>query len=498
MKLKKLLKNLPEVVVKGSKESEITGVCSSSKLVAPGNLFIARKGRTHDGNRFIHGAIAAGAVAILTDIYDPTLRDTVQLIHPDPSSIEGAIAASYYQTPSDELFMVAITGTNGKTTTAMYVKHLLDALGIPTGLIGTIEYIIGSHRYEAQRTTPDVCANHKLLREMVRAGCRAAVMEVTSHALDQGRVGHITFDVAVFTNLTPDHLDYHVTMENYAQAKNLLFRSLSKITSKNNERSTPTAIINNDSPWAKVISEGCQGRILTYSISQPSDFQATNIRFSPAGTHFELADDRELGEFTCPMTGRFNLYNSLATLTVGVAKGFSLQELQKPLASFHPVPGRLERVPNTLGLSIYVDYAHTEDALRNVLSCLKEITKGRLFSVFGCGGDRDRRKRPRMAAVSEELADLTIITTDNPRSETAESICAEILAGFSQPDSHQVELDRRSAIGTAIKLMSPDDVLLIAGKGHETRQVFAHQTVDFDDRLVAAEICQQLIAQPRS
>lgn len=497
MKLKKLLKNLPEVVVKGSKEIEITGVCSSSKLVAPGNLFIARKGRTHDGNRFIHSAIASGAVAILTDIYDPTLRDKVQLIHPDPSSIEGALAASYYQKPSDELFMVAITGTNGKTTTAMYIKHLLDTLGIPTGLIGTIEYIIGSHRYEAQRTTPDVCANHKLLREMVRAGCRAAVMEVTSHALDQGRVDHIIFDVAVFTNLTQDHLDYHLTMENYAKAKNLLFRSLPTTTVKNNEL-YPTAIINNDSPWAKVISEGCQARILTYSISRPSDFQATNIRFSPEGTHFELAENRELGKFTSPMTGRFNLYNSLATLAVGVARGFSLQELQEPLARFHPVPGRLERVPNALGRCIYVDYAHTEDALRNVLSCLKEVTKGRLLNVFGCGGERDRLKRPHMAAVSEELADLTIVTTDNPRSETAESICAQILAGFSRPDSHRVELDRRSAIETAIKLMNPDDVLLIAGKGHETRQVFAHQTIDFDDRLVAAEVCHQLIAQPRS
>lgn len=481
MKIKRLLKDLPRVQVKGSRDIEISGVCACSQLVAPGNLFIAKKGRKHDGNRYIPEAIAAGAAAVLTDIYDPTLKNVVQLIYPDAAAIEGELAATYYQNPSAELFLVAVTGTNGKTTTSMYVKHLLDSLGIPSGLIGTIEYIIGPHRYEAQRTTPDVCVNQRLLREMIRAGCRGAVMEVTSHALDQRRVDNIDFDVAIFTNLTQDHLDYHGTMQEYAKAKNRLFRALSKESA---------AILNADDPWTPNIQEGCKARILTYGIREKADLQATAVRFSAQGTHFQLNGSADLA-FTSPMTGRFNLYNCLATLAVGVAKEVPLADLPAHVASFHPVPGRLEPVANALGLKIYVDYAHTEDALRNVLTCLKEVTPGKLISVFGCGGDRDRLKRPRMAAISEEIADMTIVTTDNPRSETPESICAEVIKGFCREESYHLELDRRKAIEKAIRMTGPEDILLIAGKGHETRQVFAHQTIDFDDRLVAAELCLQ-------
>lgn len=481
MKIRRLLKDLPQVQVKGSRDVEITGICACSQLVAPGNLFIARKGRMHDGNRYIPAAVAAGATAIVTDIYDPTFKQITQLIYPDAAAIEGTLAAAYYQHPSDELFLVAVTGTNGKTTTSMYVKHLLDAIGMPTGLIGTIEYVIGPHRYEAQRTTPDVCTNHRLLREMVRAGCRAAVMEVTSHALDQGRVAHIDFDMAIFTNLTQDHLDYHGTMEQYAEAKNRLFRNLAK---------TSTAILNGDSPWLPTIQAGCEAQILTYSIETPSDLRAEDIHFDPQGTHFSVSEGGQKVHFTTPMAGRFNLYNALAMLAVGKARGMSLPLLQPHLASFCPVPGRLEPVANSLGLRIFVDYAHTEDALRNVLVCLKEVTRGRLINVFGCGGDRDRLKRPHMGAISEEIADVSIVTTDNPRSETPESICAQVVKGFRYPERHHVELDRRKAITRAIQMMRPDDVLLIAGKGHETRQVFAHQTIDFDDRLVAAEICK--------
>lgn len=496
MKLKKVIKDIPGIIVKGSKEVEITGVCASSKLVAPGNLFIAKKGRMHDGHHYISEAIAAGAAVILTDIYDPTLKNIVQLLHPNAAQVEGLIAAQYHQNPSHELFMVGITGTNGKTTTSMCVKHLLDSLGMPSGLIGTIEYIIGSYRYEGQRTTPDVCSNHKLLREMVRQGCRAAVMEVTSHALHQNRVDNIAFDVAIFTNLTPEHLDYHQTMEEYAKAKNLLFRSLSKQSQKSSISSPPIAIVNADSAWHKEMTAGCPARILTYSIDKPSDLQATDIRFNAEGTQFRLCYGGLTVDFHSPMAGRFNVYNCLSALAVGIARGYSLVDLQPHLATFPRVSGRLERIPNTKGLHIYVDYAHTEEALRSVLLCLKEVAKGRLICVFGCGGDRDKHKRPRMASVSEQIADITIVTSDNPRSETPESICNEIAGGFRHPNRHHIELDRKRAIAHAIQLAQPDDILLIAGKGHETRQVFAHQTIDFDDRLVAADLCHQFFNAP--
>lgn len=488
MKLKKLLKDCPDVVIKGSKEVEITGVCASSKLVAPGNLFIAKKGRTFNGHDFIPEAIAAGAAAILTDIYDPTIKQTVQLIHPHLPKMEALLAASYSQHPSAELFTVGVTGTNGKTTTAMCIKHLLDSLSIPAGLIGTIEYRVGDHRYEAPRTTPDVCLNQKLLREMVNHGCRAAVLEVTSHALDQERVAYVDFDAAIFTNLSHEHLDYHKTMELYAAAKSKLFQSL-KRTCKKGQRHPPTAIINSDSPWHKAILSSCSAPVLTYGIEGNSDLQATHVRFHPQGTDFQLSYKGETAAFHSPMTGRFNLYNSLAALAVGVLRQVPLSQLAPIFQSFRPVRGRLERVPNALNLNIYVDYAHTEDALFHVLSCLREVTQGKLICVFGCGGDRDRFKRPLMGAVSEKLADLTIVTSDNPRSEIPENICAEILSGFRRKENVYVQVDRRLAIEQAIRLATPQDTLLIAGKGHETRQVFAHQTVDFDDCQVASESC---------
>jgi len=298
MRLKKLLKDISIKQVKGSKEGVISGVCSNSKLVTPGNLFIAKKGRVDDGAHYIAEAVAAGAQAILTDIYDPSFKEVTQIIHPDPAAIEGLVAATYYQFPSRELFMVGITGTNGKTTTSFLVKHLLDTLDAPCGLIGTIEYIIGIHRYQATRTTPDVVSNHKMLREMRLHGCQSGVMEVTSHALDQRRVDNIAFDVALFTNLTQDHLDYHGTMENYAAAKNLLFRSLDL---------TKHAIVNRDSPWYEKMVEGCKARILTYGIETQTDLQATDILLHPAGTRFTLHYQGRSFLVETPLVGRFNV-----------------------------------------------------------------------------------------------------------------------------------------------------------------------------------------------
>lgn len=491
MKLKKLLKDIPVKDIKGSKDIEVSGICSNSKLVSPGNLFVARKGLSDDGSHYIPEALAAGASAVLTDIYDPTLKNVCQILHHDVSSLEGPLAMQYYQNPSNELFMVGITGTNGKTTTSFLIKHLLDQLSVPAGLLGTIEYIIGQHRYQATRTTPDVISNHKMLREMVNQGCRSAVMEVTSHALAQGRVYGIDFDIAIFTNLTLDHLDYHQTMENYCSAKNKLFRSLKTDKSKKKIKQFPTtAVINIDSGWSEKIREGCQVDILTYGIDNPAHLQALDICLTPSGTKFKLKYKDQIVDCFWPLVGRFNVYNYLAAISVGLVRNIALEKLTNMMANFSAVPGRLEPVPNPLGLKIYVDFAHSDDALVNVFETLNELKTGKLITVFGCGGDRDRSKRPRMAKVSGAYSDVSIVTSDNPRTENPEAIIDEVVKGFEKGQRFESIVDRRSAIEKAIEIATEDDIILIAGKGHETYQIFAHKTIEFDDRKVASELCQ--------
>lgn len=491
MKLKKLLKDIPIQSFKGSKDIEITGVCANSKLVAPGNLFVAKKGRVQDGSQYIPEAIASGAVAVLTDIYDPSLKTVAQLVHPDVSSIEAMLSAAYYQHPSDELFMVGVTGTNGKTTTTFLVKHLLDKLNVSCGLIGTIEYIIGQHRYQATRTTPDVTTNQKMLREMILQGCRAAVMEVTSHALDQGRVSHIDYDVGIFTNLTLDHLDYHHTMEAYCLAKNKLFRSLDPTKKKQGKTVPKTAIVNGDSPWTPRLLEGCKAPVMTYGILSPADLRAVNVTLGPTGTDFDVLYQGKTYPCHLPLIGRFNVYNCLAAIAVGLTRHAPMNAILDIIRTAPSVPGRLQMVPNGLGLKIFVDFAHSDDALTNVLECLHELKKGRLITIFGCGGDRDRSKRPKMAQASEELSDFSIVTSDNPRSEDPMAIAREVVQGFSKPSHYMVEADRRAAIAKAIEMATPDDMILIAGKGHEPYQIFAHKTIEFDDAKVAAQLCEQ-------
>lgn len=496
MKLKKLFKDIPTKQIKGSKELDITGVCANSKLVAPGNLFIARKGRADDGSLYIPEAVAAGAVAVVTDIYDPLLsKEVTQILHPNVSAIEGLIAANYYQFASDELFMVGITGTNGKTTTAFLIKHLLDNLDAPCGLIGTIEYIIGQHRYRATRTTPDVSSVHKMLREMTLQGCRNAVMEVTSHALDQNRVDQIDFDTAIFTNLTLDHLDYHHTMENYLQAKNKLFRNLNPNKRKKVHPTGKTAIVNVDSPWYKQILEGCQAKVITYGITNRADLMAEDIQLTPVGTSLTLNYKGKKAPLSWPLVGRFNTYNCLAAVATGLTRDIPLERIAEIMSLAPAVPGRLQAVPNPLGLKIYVDFAHSDDALLNILECLQEFKTGKIITLFGCGGNRDASKRPKMAQVCEEHSDLVIVTSDNPRNEQPEEIARQIIAGFKSKGRHHVQLDRREAIKEAIDIATPEDIILIAGKGHETYQIFAHKTIEFDDCKVALQLCQQKAAQ---
>lgn len=495
MKLKKLLKDISNIQIKGSKDPEITGICSNSKLVAPGNLFIARRGRAEDGVFYIPEAVAAGAVAILTDLFDPLLDKSItQIVHPHVAALEGLIAANYYQFASNELFMVGITGTNGKTTTSFLVKHLLDSFAGPCGLIGTIEYIMGQHRYQATRTTPDAVSTQKMLREMVLEGCQSAVMEVTSHALDQHRVDCIDFDTAVFTNLTLDHLDYHHTMEAYQLAKNKLFRSLDPDKKKRMHPYPKLAIVNADSPCYQKMLEGCRADIFTYAIENDADLRAEKFELSPTGTSMTLNFRGQKVDLSWPLVGRFNTYNCLAAAAVGLSRHLPLEAIVRALEKAPFVPGRLQVVPNPLGLKIYVDFAHSDDALRNVLECLQEFKRGRILTVFGCGGNRDVSKRPKMAQVCQQYSDLAIVTSDNARDEDPLDIIRQIVAGFVAKDRYLIEPDRYAAIEKAIDLATQNDIILIAGKGHETHQIFAHKTIEFDDRKVALEICHKKVA----
>ncbi|MBY0528953.1 MAG: UDP-N-acetylmuramoyl-L-alanyl-D-glutamate--2,6-diaminopimelate ligase [Rhabdochlamydiaceae bacterium] len=479
MKLKKLIKEIPAAVIKGNKEIEITGISNDTRRVAPGNLFIAKRGLTHDGAKLIPEAIAAGAVAVLTDLYDPFYPQVTQVVHPDVPMLEALLARHFYQCPDQSLFLVGITGTNGKTTTSYLVKHLLDQKTSPCGLIGSIARIIGKHAFPAPQNTPDVITNYKLFHEMVLQQCASCVMEVTSHGLHQGRVRLIEFDVAVFTNLTQDHLDYHPSMQAYAEVKASLFASLSL---------NAHAVVNADDPWHTLMIDVCPAQIFTYGIDAPCTLRAENIELLASGTQFDLVYQGKRAHLKIGLIGRFNVYNCLAALAVGIIRGIPFEKCVFSLSRFTAVPGRLERVENERNLNIFVDYAHTDDALKNVLETLAEFKKGRLITVFGCGGNRDPLKRPKMGAVVEELSDIAIVTSDNPRNEDPGEIIRHILQGFKHPEEAWVELEREEAIARAINAATPDDIVLIAGKGHEDYQIFSHQTIAFDDREVAKRL----------
>lgn len=489
MRLKKLLQNIPSLTVKGFKDIELTGLCNNSKQAAPGYLFFAKKGLVYNGSQYISDALSAGVVAIATDLYNPFLQNVVQLIHPNVAELESILAQKFYNDPSQKILTVGITGTNGKTTTSYLIKHLLDHLHLPSGLIGTIEWIVKNNIFPSNQTTPDVLTNQKLLHEMILAGCKSVVMEVSSHGLEQNRVKGLDFDIAIFTNLTQDHLDYHGTMESYSLAKAKLFSSLK--TEKNKEKGYPkTAIINIDSPFAKTMLLASKAPILTYGLSKEADVRAEEIKLSISGSSCMICYKEQKIPFHTQLIGKFNIYNCLAAISAGLSLKYDLGQIISILSSFSAVPGRMERVENEHGKHIFVDYAHTEDALQNVLESLREVTIGRIVCVFGCGGNRDRQKRPKMGAAGEKFSDKLIITSDNPRNEPPEVVIQEILQGIQNKDKVRIEPDRKKAIGLAISELGPQDVLLIAGKGHENYQVFSQFAIHFDDRIVAKEYCQ--------
>lgn len=470
MLLQKLIKEIPKLEVHGSKSVEISGISSDSRMVAPGNLFVAKRGTALDGTRFISEALSAGAAAILSDLYDPSLRVT-QLIHSDVRAIEGLLASRFWGDPSEKLKVIGVTGTKGKTTTTFLLRHILNTLGMRTGLLGTIEQSTGLRTYPSRLTTADVLTNQKLLGEMVQAGLSHAVVEVSSHALDQGRVAAVHFSAATYTNLSEDHLDYHETMEAYAKAKSRLFTGIS-------------AAVNRDCPYADLVTKGAKRR-LYYSLQGAGDLNGTLISESARGSEmrFEL-EGREVTGFL-PLVGRHNLQNALAAVATLLLFNIPLEKAVAALKTAPPVPGRLERVEGKRGVHLFVDFAHSGPSLEAALKALLPFKEKRLIVVFGAGGDRDPERRVGMARAAEAFADLAIVTSDNPRTEDPHKIIQEILKSFSSLEKVIVEPDRKEAIERAVELGEPGDLILVAGKGHEKVQIFANRTVEFDDCLVA-------------
>jgi UDP-N-acetylmuramoyl-L-alanyl-D-glutamate--2,6-diaminopimelate ligase len=462
----------------------VAGIAYDSRAVAPGQVFVALKGQHADGTAFARQAIERGAAAIVSEQAAPDGVHVPWAIVEDARLALAVLAAAFYRDPSREMRVIGITGTNGKTTTAYLIASILDAAGIRCGLLGTVGYRIGDEVREATRTTPEAPEVQALLREMVEKQCGACAMEVSSHALSLRRVDGITFAAAIFTNLTRDHLDFHADMDDYFRAKRRLFEML--------PRDAPSLVNLDDPRGASLIDAG--GRPITYAIGRQADVTPGPLSFSLDGLSFDVRTPRGTLHVTSKLVGRPNVYNILAAVSAATALDVPFEAIERGLSSLEGVPGRFQVVSDAKDeVTVVVDYAHTDDALRNLLETARPLALGRLITVFGCGGDRDRTKRPLMGAVAGRLSDLIVITSDNPRSEDPSRIIEEVQRGIT-PDTRRAGaqplltiIDRKAAIARAIEVARVGDVVLVAGKGHEKYQVIGDRTLPFDDVAVARE-----------
>jgi UDP-N-acetylmuramoyl-L-alanyl-D-glutamate--2,6-diaminopimelate ligase len=481
MQLKTLVAAIPVRQIIGPLDRAVESITYDSRRVQRNGLFVALRGEKADGHEFIGQAIEKGASVIVAEREEKHPRVTCLVVENTRSALAD-LSAVFYRLPAQRLKLAAVTGTNGKTTTTFLIKHICERAGLRCGLIGTVRYEIGERVLPAIRTTPESLDLQELLAQIVNAGCKAAAMEVSSHALAQDRTRGIEWNVAVFTNLTRDHLDFHGTMENYFESKAKLFTQLGSQEKKRK----PIAIVNIDDRYGEQLLDKIGKRIavVTYGMGVRADFRASNSRVEFNGTSYQLDAQGKSYLVRVPLIGRFNVANSVAALAAANALGVNLRDAVLSLGKSPQVPGRLELVPAKRQFQVFVDYAHTPDALQNVLKTLRELGPHRLLVVFGCGGDRDRQKRPLMAEIVDQSADYAIITSDNPRKEDPGAIIAEIEKGFRSTHYEKL-VDRTEAIGRAISLAQPRDIVLIAGKGHENYQEFADHTLPFDDIQVA-------------
>src|SRR5499433_1610503 len=481
MQLKTLLSATPVRQVIGPVYRPVEIIAYDSRRVQRHTMFVALRGEKTDGHQFIGHAIDKGASVIVAEREQKDPRVTCLLVENTRSALAD-FSATFYGQPARKLKLAAVTGTNGKTTTTFLIKHLCENTGLRCGLIGTVRYEIGQRILPAIRTTPESLDLQELLAQIANAGCKAVAMEVSSHALAQQRTRGIEWNVAVFTNLTQDHLDFHGTMENYFEAKAKLFTGLAV----QQQKSKPVAIVNIDDRYGQQLFARIDKSIavVTYGMGLRAEFRASNYRAEFTGTSYQLDARGKSYLVRLPLIGRFNVTNSVAALAAAAALGINLRSAVLSLAKAPQVPGRLELVPAKRQFQVFVDYAHTPDALGNVLKTLRELEPHRLIAVFGCGGNRDRQKRPLMAEIVDRHADYAIITSDNPRKENPDTIVAEVEKGFRSTHYEKI-VDRTQAINRAVELARPHDIVLIAGKGHENYQEFADHTIPFDDIQVA-------------
>jgi len=486
MLLKDLLFPLLPVRTVGDDNIEITGMTADSRKVKEGYLFVCLPGFTVDGHDFAQKAAEQGAVAVLTERELSLPPSVVQAIVPDTRRAMALVADMFYGSPTRQMKLIGVTGTNGKTTTTHLIDRILRDQAKKTGLIGTIHMRIGDEVEEVKNTTPDVLELQHSFRRMLDIDTEYAIIEASSHALEIGRLRGCNVHTAVFTNLTQDHLDYHVTMDNYRFAKSLLFAQLGN---QYDVKMMKTAVLNADDEASELFAKVTPARVVTYGIDKPSDVRAENIQITSRGTSFVVQSFAGSIEMNLQLMGKFNVYNALAATAVALAEGISLEEIKRSLEAVQGVNGRFEAVVAGQDFAVLVDYSHTPDSLENALVTVKEFAKGRVFCVVGCGGDRDRTKRPIMAQIATKYADISVLTSDNPRSEEPAAIIADMAAGLAAvEDSRYVQIvDRREAIQYAIRHAQPNDCILIAGKGHETYQIIKDQVLPFDDREVAKE-----------
>ncbi len=460
------------------KNLEIAGVTCDSRMVKEGSAFVCIKGTKSDGHLFAKDAASKGAAIVIAE-EDTGLEN--QIIVPDTHAAFAEISANWFKNPAKDLKLIGVTGTNGKTSVTYMIKKILESQGFKVGLIGTIQNMIGDEVITTQNTTPDAYQLNSLFSLMKEKGCSYVIMEVSSHALDQCRVYNLDFEVGIFTNLTQDHLDYHITMENYLAAKKKLF-SMCKI-----------ALVNRDDEYYEQLIKDLNCKIVSYSTGDDATYSAKAIKYKPASIDYEFVSDINIKHIKVNTGGKFTVYNSLAAAACAVELGFSISDASLALSQLEGVKGRAEVVPCDKGFTIIIDYAHTPDGLKNILSTFRECEKNRLIAVFGCGGDRDKTKRAVMGSVAARYADFVIVTSDNPRSEKPSDIIDDILVGMDGTVTpYKVIENRVEAIKYAVATAQRDDIIVLAGKGHETYQILADGTIHLDEREVVAEALAEI------
>jgi len=490
--MSELLAALPEKRVLGDLPRSVSSISVDSRRVEPGGCFVAVPGFKQDGRRFIPEAVRRGATVVVTEGEPVAGLSVAQVLVPSVRVSLARLAGAFYAHPSRQLTLVGITGTNGKTTTSYLVEALLRARGLATGVIGTIQYVLGNETRPASQTTPEALDLQSMLAQMRDGGVRGVAMEVSSHALSLARADGLAFDVAVFTNLTQDHLDFHRTLENYRLAKRRLFELLAE-----SPKPVRTAVVNADDPAGATMAQGLDVAVLPFGLGPAARVRAVEHVSSIDGIRMTVETPRGRVGLTSPLIGEHNVMNLLGAVATGLALGLEPPAIAGALAAVGTVPGRFEQVRTGQPFLVVVDYAHTPDALERVLTTARKLTCGRLGVVFGCGGDRDRTKRPIMGEIAARLADRVWITSDNPRSEPPPSIIEEIAVGvrrvWAAPERYAMVADRRAAIFAALSWATSGDAIVIAGKGHEAYQIIGPDVLPFDDR----EVARQALAERR-